>query len=124
MKYFFNLCLIIICFSVKAQTKDTLVAKFNGICLISGGSIAVADYKNLQSLCPPNLAKVIRFKRLKYGKGQSRKNGYPTMFEGNVENLSVFPEVKPGDTVVIYEIIGLGPNQKRANAADMVLTIK
>lgn len=47
-----------------------------------------------------------------------------SMYEGNVETLGIFPEVKPGDTVIFYEIVGLGPNKKRANASDMVLTIK
>jgi hypothetical protein len=125
MKHFVAL-LITFCLVIKhghAQT-DSLAAKFNGNCLISGGSISLADYNKLQILCPPKLSKVIRFKRAHQPKGTHRKNAYPVYFEGNVETLTIFPKAKPGDIIIIDEIEGLGMDKKRAKAAGMVLILK
>lgn len=125
MKKSFSLLLILFCFIVKqGVSQDSLVAKFNGNCLISGGSISLADYKKLKTICPPKLTKVIRFKRIHQPKGTQRKNAYPVYFEGNVETLQIFPDAKSGDIVIIEEIIGLGPDKKRAVAEGMVLIIK
>jgi hypothetical protein len=126
MKKLLPILLITFCFLAKQNfsQKDSLLAKFNGNCLISGGSISLSDYKNLKIICPPKLTKVIRFKRMHQPKGTHRKNAYPVYFEGNVETLLIFPEAKPGDMVILDEIIGLGHDKKRAVADGMVLIIK
>lgn len=124
MKSLLSILLVCFCMTKTFSQNDSLKAKFSGNCLISGGTISLSDYKNLKIICPPKLTKVIHFKRIHQPKGTQRKNGYPTYFEGNVESLTIFPDVKSGDIVVIDEIIGLGPDKKRATSEGMVLIIK
>lgn len=110
--------------SKQGFSQDSLVAKYNGECLISGGSISLAEFKKLHSLCPPKLTKVIRFKFRYQPKGTQKKNAYPTYYEGNLDFQGSASKVKAGDIIIFDEITGLGPDKKRATAEGMVLFIK
>lgn len=124
MKQIVTLLLFIICFSLKAQTKDTVQAKLNGSCLISGGLISVADYNKIKRLCPPKLIRVIRFKNTRIPKGTSIKNAHPAYVECLGGDIPYLEPVKSGDTVFFDEIVGLNENKKRSAAESIKLTIK
>ncbi len=119
MKNLFKTIFIFLLFFAKPSfsQSDTLAAKFNGGCLISGGTISVSDYEKLNNLCPPKLTRVIRLKFLYVPKGTSRKKAYPTYYEslGQPFDFS-YKKVKPGDQVIFEDIVGLNSDKKRSAA--------
>jgi hypothetical protein len=124
MKNFFILYLTFLCFTFKAQTKDTAKAILNGNCLISGGQITVNDYSKIKRLCPPKLVRVIRFKVTRVPKGKSVKNGDTMYIECLGGDIPYLDPVKPGDTVFFDEIVGLNEIKKRSASESIVLNVK
>lgn len=124
MKKIIVLLLLISGFISRSQTKDTVYAKLNGSCLLSGGLISVTDYNKIKRLCPPNLIRVIRFKYTLVPKGTSIKKGHPGYVECLGGDIPYLPSAKVGDTVFLDEIVGLNENKKRSAAESIVLKIK
>ena len=120
MKKSLILLMITCCFFVKAQ--DSLGAKFNGSCLISGGSITVAEFKKLKTICPAKLTKVIRYKMT--FKSIETKKELVTLFDAGTDFSAAPPKLNPGDTIVFDEIEGLGLDKKKASANKIILLIK
>ena len=124
MKYLLSTLLVCFFLTKTFSQTDSIKAVFIGECLVSGGSITLADYKKLHSLCPPKLSKVIRYKFRHQAKGTHKKNAYPTYFETNMDFQPSSTKVQAGSIVMFDEIIGLGMDKKKAGADPIILFIK
>src|SRR4051812_33286739 len=119
------LTVLIFCFFVKqGSAQDSLIAKYNGGCLISGGSITVAEFKKLKTICPVKLTKVIRYRMTFTSKSIASTKEYVTLYEAGTDFSIAPPRVAPGDIIVFDEIEGLGSDKKKAKAKGMTLLFK
>lgn len=124
MKQVLIISFILLSVSKTFSQNDSIKAKFNGECLISGGSISLADYTKLHSLCLPKLTKVIRYKFRHQTKGTHKKDAYPVYIETNMDFQLTAKKVNAGDIIMFDEITGLGMDKKKTTADPLILFIK